>query len=380
MPTAEIVTIGTEILLGDITDTNARYLARSLRDQGIELYRKTTIGDNASRIAQVIQECMQRAEIIITTGGLGPTVDDPTRQAIATALGIDLEYREELWKQIQERFRRYGRVPTENNKRQAYIPKGAIVIENPVGTAPAFFVEAGRNVICALPGVPREMEYLMEQTVIPYFRQKYNLHTIIRTRILHTTGVGESQVDDLIGDMEQLSNPTVGLLAHSGQVDVRITVKAETEDEAIHQIGSVEQELRTRLGNWIYGADEETLEQVVHAHLISKGWRLCAVEAGLHGELVRRLSYLPDLMMRGEVLPNPIAPETLEQEIKDFVIHNAVEVGIGVTIHPNQQQQDIHIALITPEGNHSSQYSFGGPPPYAPRWAVNLCCDLIRKV
>lgn len=380
MPIAEIITIGTEILLGDITDTNARYLARSLRVHGIELYRKTTVGDNADRIALVIRECQQRAEIIITTGGLGPTVDDPTRQAVAAAIGVELEYRDELWKQIQERFQRYGRVPTENNKRQAYIPQGATVIENPVGTAPAFLVDMGRNVICALPGVPREMEFLMEQTVIPYFRQKYNIHSIIRIRILHTAGVGESQIDDLIGDMEKLSNPTVGLLAHSGQVDIRIGVKAETEDEASRQIGTIEEELRTRLGNWIYGADEETLEQVVRAHLASKGWRLCAVEAGLHGELLRRLSSLPDLMIRGEVLPNPIAPETLEQEIKDFVNQNGVEVGIGVTIHPSQQQQDIKIALITPEGNQSLNYSFGGPPAYAPRWAVNLCCDLIRKV
>lgn len=380
MPTAEIVTIGTEILLGDITDTNARYLARSLRDQGIDLFRKTTIGDNADRIAQVIQECMQRAEIIITTGGLGPTVDDPTRQAIATAMDVVLEYREELWVQIQERFQRYGRVPTENNKRQAYMPKGAIVIENPVGTAPAFFVEAGRNVICALPGVPREMEYLMEQTVIPYFRQKFNIQSILSTRILHTAGVGESQIDDLIGDLERLSNPTVGLLAHSGQVDVRIAVKAKTEDEANQQIGSVEQELRTRLGKWIYGADEETLEQVAYTHLIAKGWKLCAIEAGLHGDLVRRLSSEPELMVHGDVLPNPIDPGLLEQVTKDSIHQNSVEVGIGVTIQSSLQQQEIHIFLITPEGNKSFHRSYGGPPAYAPRWAVNLCLDLIRDM
>ena len=138
MPSCEIITIGTELLLGEITDTNSRYMARALRDLGIDLYRKTTIGDNARRIAQAIQEALLRSDIIITTGGLGPTVDDPTREAVALAVGSQVEFRPELWEQIQRRFERFGRVPTENNKRQAYIPAGGIPVENAVGTAPAF--------------------------------------------------------------------------------------------------------------------------------------------------------------------------------------------------------------------------------------------------
>ena len=138
MSSAEIITIGTELLLGEIDDTNATYIARELRDVGIDLYRKTTVGDNARRIAQTIQEALQRTDIIITTGGLGPTVDDPTREAVALAVGVETEFRPELWEQIQNRFQRFGRKPTENNKRQAYVPKGAIPVENPVGTAPSF--------------------------------------------------------------------------------------------------------------------------------------------------------------------------------------------------------------------------------------------------
>ena len=141
MTTAEIITIGTELLLGETTDTNTRFIAQTLRGLGIDLYRTQTVGDNAARIAEVIREALQRAEIIITTGGLGPTVDDPTRQAIADATGTQLEFHPELWEQIVARIARYGRTPTENQKRQAYIPKGAVVIENPVGTAPAFIVE-----------------------------------------------------------------------------------------------------------------------------------------------------------------------------------------------------------------------------------------------
>src|SRR5512136_2170133 len=126
MPSAEIITIGTELLLGEIDDTNATHIARELRDAGIDLYRKTTVGDNARRIAQIIQEALQRTDIIITTGGLGPTVDDPTREAVALAVGVEPEFRPELWEQIQNRFQRFGRKPTENNKRQAYVPTGAI--------------------------------------------------------------------------------------------------------------------------------------------------------------------------------------------------------------------------------------------------------------
>jgi nicotinamide-nucleotide amidase len=163
MPTAEIITIGTEILLGEILDTNAQYLARALRDAGVDLYRKTTVGDNTRRIAQAIQQAQERCDIVITTGGLGPTVDDPTREAVALAVGVETEFRPELWEQIESRFRRFNRQPTENNKRQAYVPRGALAVENPVGTAPAFIVENGEQAIISLPGVPSEMKYLTQK-------------------------------------------------------------------------------------------------------------------------------------------------------------------------------------------------------------------------
>jgi competence/damage-inducible protein CinA-like protein len=274
MPTAEIITIGTEILLGEIVDTNARFIARQLRDAGIDLYRKTTVGDNATRIATAIQQAMESSDIIITTGGLGPTIDDPTREAVALALETETEYRPELWEQIKARFERFGRIPTENNKRQAYVPVGAIAVENPVGTAPAFISERDMCSIIALPGVPREMEYLLMNTVLPYLKERYSFTGIIKARIIHTAGIGESQIDEMITDLETLHNPTVGLAAHSGQVDVRITAKADTEPEADVLIKEIEIQLRRRLGDWIYGADEETLEKAALQALQKKGWRL----------------------------------------------------------------------------------------------------------
>ena len=142
MPSAEIITIGTEILLGEIVDTNTRYIARVLRGMGVDLFRTITIGDNVERIAESIRNSMSRAEIVITTGGLGPTIDDPTREAVARAAGVELEFREDLWEQVVESISRYGRKPSENQKRQAYAPKGALGIKNPVGTAPCFIVES----------------------------------------------------------------------------------------------------------------------------------------------------------------------------------------------------------------------------------------------
>jgi competence/damage-inducible protein CinA-like protein len=228
MPTAELIAIGTELLLGEIQDTNTRYLARALRDLGVNLYRATITGDNTARIAGVIREAMARCQIIITTGGLGPTVDDPTRAAVAQALDVDVEFRPELWEQIQARFERFGRTPSDNNRRQAWIPAGSIPVENPVGTAPAFICESANACIICLPGVPREMEYLTQNVVLPYLRDRFQLSGTIKARVLHVAGVGESTIDDWIGDLETSTNPTVGLLAHPGQVDIRITASAES--------------------------------------------------------------------------------------------------------------------------------------------------------
>jgi nicotinamide-nucleotide amidase len=267
MPSAEIITIGTEILLGEIVDTNTRYIARLMRGLGVDLYRTTTIGDNVERIAEAIRNGLERADIVITTGGLGPTVDDPTREAVARAFGVETEFRPELWEQIVQIVTRYGRTPGENQKRQAYLPKGAIGIKNEVGTAPAFImeyslflrenrhgasVESAETVraVISLPGVPKEMEYLLHEAVIPYLQTRYSLDQIIKVRLLHTAGAGEGDIDELIGDLELLSNPTVGLAAHTGIVDIRIAAKAGTEAEADRMIADVERSCGNGWGHW----------------------------------------------------------------------------------------------------------------------------------
>ncbi len=381
MPSAEIITIGTEILLGDIVDTNAPYIARALRAAGIDLYRKTSVGDNANRIAQMINEALGRAQIVITTGGLGPTVDDPTREAVALAFGVPTEFRADLWEQIQSRFRRFHRQPTENNKRQAYVPQGAIAIENPVGTAPSFAMEREDRVVISLPGVPSEMEYLLQNAVLPYLRQHYELRGLIKTRILHTAGAGESQIDDLVGDLEQLANPTLGLAAHAGQVDVRLVAKADSEAEADRLIAEIEATVRQRLGEWIYGVDDATLPGVLMQTLGQRGWKLSAVECGLQGELIGKLAAVPGPFVGGEMICEAgevLSLESLSRAAEEFRRARQAEVGLGVVFVPGAEMQDIYMVVISPSGVETLARPYGGPPKTGPRWAVNHALNLAR--
>lgn len=380
MPSAEIITIGTEILLGEITDTNTRYLSLKLREQGIDLYRQTTVGDNIQRIALAIQASLPNTDVIITTGGLGPTIDDPTRQAVAAALDIETEFRPELWEQITERHLRFGRTPTENNRRQAYVPQGAIAVENQVGTAPAFIAETSSCAIIALPGVPREMEHIMETSIIPYLQQRLDLHEVIKTRVIHTAGAGESQIDNLIGDLEQLTNPTVGLAAHAGRVDVRITAKAGSEDQALSLITGVEERIRQRLGTWIYGTDQETLEQVALANLYTKGWKLGILEFGMKGELIYQLAATGEPFIGAEMSNTPLSPEELAERIEQHPLHLKADVVLGISLQPGESRQEIYLAYHSPGGKQLRRLSYGGPPAYATTWATNQGLDLLRKL
>ena len=251
MPSAEIITIGTELLLGEIVNTNTQVIALALRKVGVDVYRTASIGDNPDRIAQILLESISRADIIIATGGLGPTVDDPTRQAIAQAFEQELIFYPELWDEIVRRFSKYGIKPPENNKQQAYLPENAESLPNPRGTAPGIFLELNESLIFALPGVPVEMEGMMNEQVIPRITTRYSLTGVILTRNIKVEGIGESQIDALIRDLEQLSNPTVGLAAAKGYVLIRITAKAENEDLADALLQELEEEINTRIADWI---------------------------------------------------------------------------------------------------------------------------------
>jgi nicotinamide-nucleotide amidase len=369
MPSAEIITIGTEILLGEIVDTNTRYIARTLRGMGVDLYRTITIGDNVERIAEAIHNSINRAEIVITTGGLGPTVDDPTRDAVAKAVGVETEFREDLWEQVVAIISRYGRKPSENQKRQAYVPQGAIAIPNPVGTAPCFIVETERNAVIALPGVPNEMEHILHESVIPYLQKRFDLNEIIKIKILHCAGLGEGMIDEKIDDLEKLSNPTVGLAAHTGVVDVRIAAKAKSEAEADRMIAEVEGQIRARLGDAVFGAEEDTLEDVVLKEVAKRGWTLTAVESGLDGLLARKIPHtvtIPDL-----------SSDSLMAALRAARADSNADAALGVAMYLEARAAEI--ALITPRGEKTHRITYGGPPRSLARWSVNVALDWLRR-
>jgi competence/damage-inducible protein CinA-like protein len=369
MPSAEIITIGTEILLGEIVDTNTRYIARTLRGMGVDLYRTITIGDNVERISEAIHNSMNRAEIVITTGGLGPTVDDPTREAVAKATGVELEFREDLWEQVVAVISRYGRKPSENQKRQAYIPKGALAIPNPVGTAPCFIVETERNAVVSLPGVPNEMEHILHESIIPYLQKRFKLDEIIKIRVLHCSGLGEGMIDEKIADLEKLSNPTVGLAAHTGVVDIRIAAKAKNEFEADRMIGEIERQIYDQLGDVVFGADEDRLEDVVLNIVAKRGWSLVGVESGLDGLLARKVPHTVAL--------SDLSADSLLAALRAARADSNADAALGVAMYLEERAAEM--ALITPKGEKAHRITYGGPPRSLARWSVNLALDWLRR-
>lgn len=377
MPSAEIITIGTEILLGEIVDTNTRYIARLLRSLGVDLYRTITIGDNVDRIAEAIRNSVEHADIVITTGGLGPTVDDPTRGAVAQAFGVETEYREELWEQIVEVIARYGRTPGENQKRQAYVPKGAIALKNKVGTAPCFIIENGNNSVISLPGVPKEMEYILHELVIPYLQKRYKLNEVIKVRLLHTAGAGEADIDEKIGEFEFFTNPTVGLAAHSGIVDVRIAAKAGTEADADHMIAEVEKQIREKLGTLVFGVDEDTLEAVALKVASNRSWNLVAIESGLSGNLKRRLTHTGALNLL-DVISAELGPDELSALLKDEQKKYNAQAALGIAAFPETSTAEV--IIITPEGTFERKLTFGGHPGLLTRWSTNLALNWLRRI
>jgi nicotinamide-nucleotide amidase len=406
---AEIVTIGTELLLGKIVDTNAAYIAQQLATIGLDLYYKTTVGDNEGRITSVLQQALARSDVVITSGGLGPTVDDVTRQAVARAADRALVLDEKLLAQIEARFARHGFTMSENNRRQAYIPQGAISIKNPVGTAPAFIVETKQGMIISLPGVPRELKHLMANRVIPFLREKLQTgQVIIKSKTLRTCGIGESTVDSRIGDLMRSSNPTVGLAAHPGQTDVRITAKAENETEADRLIAETEEKLRERLGDVIYGVGAQKLEDVVAAMVAERGLSVVIVETNTQGLIAQRLentsqdrpilqaSYivsrpkdaveiagsLGSLIKEHGLVSAQVAKATAEylRETTKADIGLAVLGSIGARQGLFAESTgETHIALSTAQGTTQRAYKYGGTSELVKSWACNAALDMVRR-
>lgn len=286
---AELLMIGTELLLGQIIDTNSVYLAQKLAEIGIDVYRKTTVGDNQQRIAQCIREALTRADIVICCGGLGPTVDDMTRESIAEATNLPLIYHSELFQKIFERLEKRGVKVSENNKKQAMLPQGASVIPNPIGTAPGFIVEQKGKYIVTLPGVPFELKAMFEDTIIPFFMKEFKIEKKLFIKVLKVYGLGESRVDDALGDLLYSSSPTIGLLASPECVKIRLAVKACNEQEAENLFQPMVSAIYQRLPNLVLSGEDYSLEREVDRILCSKEMNIIIIDAQTAGMIIYRM-------------------------------------------------------------------------------------------
>jgi len=292
---SEIVSVGTELLLGEITDTNASYMSQRLAEIGVDVHFRHTVGDNLQRIVSVVELALSRCDVVLLCGGLGPTQDDLTREAIAEVTGCPLRPDPAAEAHLREFFARRGLVPTPNNLKQATCPEGGRLLENTCGTAPGLLVEHEDKVLIAVPGPPPEMREMMQREVLPYLLSRAGKDAaIIRSRMIRLCDIGESslvaEIDDIIRNQ---TDPTVAPYASPGEVKLRIATKARSGQEATRKLDEMEATLRERLGDHVYGVDEESMEVAIGKALVERGATLAVAESCTGGLLASRVTDVP---------------------------------------------------------------------------------------
>jgi competence/damage-inducible protein CinA-like protein len=289
---AEILSIGTELLLGQIVDTNANYLAQQLPALGLDLFYVSQVGDNLGRLADAFRQGLQRSDVIITSGGLGPTEDDLTREAIAAVLGEDARVDAQLEKDLREFFARRGRGMPERNVKQATLIPSAQALPNPVGTAPGWWVERDGKVIASMPGVPHEMHKMWEEQVQPRLAKRIS-GGVILSRTLKLVGIGESHAEEALGDLTRSLNPTLATYAKADGIHLRITAKAPASLAAASLLDEFEPHVRARVAEWVYGSESDSFPAVVGAILRQRGLKLATAESATGGQLASLITEAP---------------------------------------------------------------------------------------
>jgi nicotinamide-nucleotide amidase len=406
---AEIVAIGTELLLGQIANTNARWISESLAAVGVDVLHHQAVGDNLDRIAEAMRLASVRADVVIVTGGLGPTQDDITRDALGLLLGARMVRHPELEEMLREKFRSFGRreMP-ESNLRQADVPEGTRYIRQERGTAPGLAAELpGGAMLYAVPGVPEEMVEMMEGTILPELASASG-SGVVRSRILRCAGIGESALAERVDDLFSGSaNPTIAFLASSGEVKVRITAKAATAGEADELIEPVAEEVRRRLGDEVFTSEDESLEQAVVRLLAASSKTLACAESITGGGVGARLTSVPgasEVFVGSAVVYRNdakigvlgVTPETLEgpgpvsEECAREMAAGALRVfgsdlGLALTgaagpeSHGGAPPGVIWIALDGDDVAHARGFQVPGERDRVRRWAEQAALDLVRR-
>jgi nicotinamide-nucleotide amidase len=308
----EIIAVGTELLLGNIVNSNARYLSERLAELGIDVYYHVAVGDNLARLKAAIEQGLQRSDMVITTGGLGPTDDDMTKEGAAAALGVALVPHRESLDKLEAYFAKVNRPMAPCNLKQGYIPEGAVVLENNNGTAPGILLEQSNKAVILLPGPPKEMMPMFEEKVFPYLKSKSE--HVIKSLTLRVTGVGESSIQEILQDIfAHQSNPTVAPYAKDGEVHLRITAKCKEEQEADRLLQEMKERIEGILGKDIYGYNEESLEYIVYQQLQKQKLTIAFAESCTGGMLSGRLTNVPGV---SEVFYDAIVTYSNEAKMK----------------------------------------------------------------
>ena len=349
---AEILAVGTELLMGQISNTNAQYLSKRLNEVGIGVYYHSVVGDNPLRLKESLKLALSRADVIITTGGLGPTQDDLTKETIAEAMGRRLILHEETYQGIKAFFEKLNRRMADSNGKQAYLPENSLIIPNPNGTAPGCIIENDNKIVVMFPGPPKEMIPMFEETVYPYFEQKTG--QTISSRMLKVFGIGESEMELRIIDLiKAQNNPTIAPYVGTGEVIIRVSAHGKDKEEAQQLMGPVIENIHERLGNFLYSDCGESMEEVVVALLKKGGISLSVAESCTGGMLASSLISVPgvsevsdrgfitysneakmqELGVSQETIERygAVSRETAEEMVSRLVKRTGTRAGIAIT-------------------------------------------------
>ncbi|MCP8969067.1 competence/damage-inducible protein A [Ectobacillus ponti] len=339
---AEILAVGTELLLGQIVNTNAAFISRRLADVGVHVYYQTVVGDNAERLRQAVELARTRADILIFTGGLGPTKDDLTKETIAAVLGARLVHDEAALSYIEDYFARTGRPFTENNRKQALVLQGSTVFPNDHGMAPGMGLQQGDKLYVLLPGPPKEMNPMFTSYVEP-FLQRLAGSDALHSRVLRFFGIGESQLEHVLQDIiDSQSNPTIAPLASEGEVTLRLTAKHALAEEASRMLDAVEAQIMDRVGEYLYGYDDETLHEKAVAMLRSKSFSLSCAESLTGGLFSERITSVPGVssLFRGGIVcySNDVKQQVLRVPAEVLQTDGAVSAACAKLLAENVRE------------------------------------------
>ncbi|MCG9968172.1 competence/damage-inducible protein A [Pelotomaculum terephthalicicum JT] len=403
----ELIFTGSELLQGRIVNSHAQYLGRRLSELNFDVAWHVTVGDNYERLEQVVRQALERSELILITGGLGPTTDDLTKETVAHVLGLPMILDEKSLDGIREFFNRRGMSMPESNARQAYFPQGATILPNNRGTAPGILIDRGNKIIALLPGPPHELTAMFEETLAPLLSKKAGSGDVTRVKVVRVTGISESAVQDLMKDLGGQGNPGITYLASPGQVQVRITARAANAEQAEKMVEELSEKVNCRLEEYIFSYGGEKLEHIVAKQLLDKGMSIGLAESCTGGLIAAKLTDVPGSSgyFTGGVVAYSnevkkailgVAPETIDRHgavSKETAVamaegvRNLIHASLGLAVTgiagpdggtPVKPRGLVYIALASERGTSCHEYHFPGDRLAVRMGTVNAALNIVR--